>query len=673
VDQHQPFFPFGCKASAYLYEEQRNKNQDKVEENMVMIGYAAKRGYLLLRENGRVVVRHQVTFYPDEFPYQKKAAAAESTAKDEEEENSSTKKKKKTAPPPRARSKRVTFKPSTFMNNSYNVADYKAVGMYAMMTDTAQAEAVMTISSHPKEPKTFSEATSRDNPYRKEWLKAIQEELESHKVNGTWSRKQKPAGRRTIGCKWVFKLKLDADGEVARFKARLVAQGFSQVYGIDYKATFAPTVRFATIRLFFAIVAAESWAMLQLDVKTAYLIPTLDETIYMRVPPGVKGDFGEAMLLNKSLYGLKQAGRKWNQNLHDTFIKKGLTQSKHDPCLYLKFENGELVGMVVVYVDDILAGGLPRVVTDISNALTSTYKMTKSPVEHFLGMRVSRNREGTITLTQDAYARRLAERFGLKDAKERNTPGTDRLLKSDCPDNFEERQKMEKVPYREAVGGLMYLAVVSRPDIQYAVNQASRFLENPGQAHWAAVKTIIRYVNSTANEGLQFEANAKRKEAPVVQGWSDSDWAGDQEDRRSTSGYVFKVFGGTVSWKSKKQETVALSSCEAEIMALTMSMKEALWLRSILLELQLVECDDKGTPLPMTIFEDNQGAKALADDAKFSDRTKHIDLRYMRVREEVKRKYITIEYCSTKKMIADIFTKPLNFKIFKEVKALCMN
>ena len=281
-------------------------------------------------------------------------------------------------------------------------------------------------------------------------------------------------------------------------------------------------------------------------------------------------------------------------------------------------------------------------------------------------MKVEVNKEtGTITLTQGAYLERLLTRFSMDTATSEKAPAKERLSKADQPSTAEDKAEMSKVPYRECIGALQYLAVLTRPDIVFAVNQCSRFLGNPGKKHWQGAKTILRYLKGTSEHGLMFKKMEEGTGEDAILGFSDSDWAGDPDDRRSCSGYVFSLFGNVVSWKSKKQATTALSSCESELMALSMAMKEALWLRTLAVELGIHSPSD-----PILLYEDNQGAMAIANDAKFSDRTKHIDVRYFRIRDEVRNKTIRLQYCHTSQMMADTFTKPLQGEVFKNIKAL---
>jgi len=212
--------------------------------------------------------------------------------------------------------------------------------------------------------------------------------------------------------------------------------------------------------------------MEQLDVTTAYLIPKLEETIYMHMPPGVRHEDGDVVRLKKCLYGLKQSGKKWNQHLHNTLISQGLQQSKYDPCLYLKFdETGQLTLILVAYVDDISIGGTKAAVATLSDQLTKAYKMTRGKMNHFLGMHVKRNDNGDITISQGAYIERVLKRFNHDQCAADSTPGTERLSKRDEPtEGSDEQNDMTKFPYRECVGALQFLSVLTRPEITFAVN-----------------------------------------------------------------------------------------------------------------------------------------------------------------------------------------------------------
>lgn len=712
VIAHQPFQPFGCRVTAFMPDETRpNKVSDHAEE-CVMLGYDTKGSYILERKNGSKISRKEGVFYPTEFPRNKsslpnKPAASTATLggeQDKQDDNTTTPPSGPTGTIEPRRSTRVSAKPAAYSDDEYRAqklhdkncssakhtkkteSEVQAPGVSsssgieeeeerktcdpqeesdARETVRAGLEGVYAIDQieDGPEPATYKEALV--GPEATSWIGAIKAELTSHFENGTWEPCLLPPGRKAIGSRWIFKRKRDVEGNVCRWKGRLVAQGFKQTLGLDYKETFSPTVRFSTIRLFFALVAQYDWSMRQADVCTAYLIANLEEDIYMKPPEGTKYPPGHVVKLKKSLYGLKQAGRCWNKNLDTTLKRDGFAQSSYDPCLYLKHDQaGKLIAILVCYVDDLLIGGTKAEVTKIEKELTTTYKMTCGDVNHFLGMRIVRDKSGKISLSQDSYIKQLLARFNMTDCNPVKVPGTDILSKKDQPSTKEEKAEMAKKPYRQLIGALQYLAVCTRPDIVFSVNQCSRFLENPGEVHWQAGKKILKYLHGTTTEGIAFERDPSRDQ-PKVEAWSDSDWGGDKDDRRSVSGYIFKVASGPVSWKSKKQSTTALSSCEAELMALTNAVCEALWMRGILIELGVC-----GEDTPIVIREDNRGAKAIAEDKKFSDRTKHIAIRHFRVQEEVASKKVKIESCATADMAADIFTKPLASTIFNKIKGL---
>ena len=234
-----------------------------------------------------------------------------------------------------------------------------------------------------------------------------------------------------------------------------------------------------------------------------------------------------------------------------------------------------------------------------------------------------------------------------------------KLTKNMCEGGCDHEATMAHVPYRNAVGCLMYLMVGTRPDLAAAVGVLSQFASNPCPTHWQALKRVFRYVQGTKTHGIEFQA----KEQEGLQGYSDADWAGDVDTRRSTSGYAFMMNGGCISWRSKKQRTVALSSTEAEYMALTEAVQEAIWLKAFLCELGEMSLSDA-----VKIHEDNQGSIALAKNPECHKRTKHIDIRYHFVREKVEDGQVVLQYCPTKEMKADLMTKPISAVQFEGLR-----
>ena len=513
-------------------------------------------------------------------------------------------------------------------------------------------------------PTTFESALESSDASK--WREACDSEYDSLMKNDTWDIVQLPRGRKPIGCKWVFKVKENQHGEVERHKARLVAKGFAQKYGIDYDETFAPVAKFTSIRFVLALVAKYDLLVHQMDVKTAFLNGDLDEDIYMKQPDGYVDssrptDF--VCKLKKSLYGLKQSPRMWNKTIDDFMISLGFDKCESDHCVYVMRKVGkdgsDNLAFVVIYVDDlIIACNSLALLSTIKNALNKRFEMSDlGELKFCLGMEIDRNHDvGTVSVRQSKFLQSILAKFGMQDCKPVKTPQDPglHLTKSMCEGGCKHEESMINVPYRQAVGCLMYLMVATRPDLAAAVGVLSQFASDPCPTHWQAPKHVFRYLQSTPTLGLVFGKRDDDAQDGGLHGFSDADWAGDHDSRRSTSGYVFVLNGGCVSWRSQKQRSVALSSTEAEYMALSEATQEAIWLKSFACELGELGKDDS-----ILVFEDNQGSIALAKNPEFHKRTKHIDIRYHFVREKVESGEVAIEYCPTQDMLADIMTKPI--------------
>jgi Reverse transcriptase (RNA-dependent DNA polymerase) len=514
-------------------------------------------------------------------------------------------------------------------------------------TETADAEAL--------EPRTLAEAKRR--PDWPSWEKAIEEELATLKAAGTWRLENAPPGANVIGSKWVLKAKKDAAGNVVRYKARLVAQGFSQIGGVDYDDTYAPVAKLASTRAVIAMANRLRMEMHQIDIKGAYLNGELNdnEVLYMQHPPGYKSpDAGTRVLrLVKTLYGLKQSGRRWYQKLSSVFDSLGFKQCAVDQAVYFRAigTKGDLT-VVVVHVDDCsIVATTIRLVEELKAGLRAHFEVTDLGELHWmLGIEVKRDRPGRVVhLSQRAYIDAILRRHQLADLKPLSTPMDHqvRLSTEQKPASAAECAMMRDVPYREAVGALNWAALATRPDIAFAVATVARFAQDPGPAHWEAVKRIFRYLSGTRDLWLTYG-----EESTPLEGYADADGS-MAEDRRAVSGYAFLIDGGAVSWSSKRQEIVSLSTTESEYVAATHGGKEALWLRSLISEVF-------GTlTSPTTLFSDNQAAIALTRDHQYHPRTKHIDVRYHWIRWVVEKGSIRLVYCPTDDMVADVLTKAL--------------
>jgi len=328
-----------------------------------------------------------------------------------------------------------------------------------------------------EEPKTFSHALS--GPKANEWIKAMEEEMESMKINQVWDLVDLLSGRRSIGNKWVLKIKHKVDGLIERYKARLVAKGYTQEEGIDFENTFSPVVRITSVRLILAIVAHMDLELYQMDVRTAFLNGELNEEIYMDQPLGfeTKGQERKVCKLKRSIYGLKQASRQWNVKFHQAILKDGFTMMEEDHCVYSKCSNNSFI-ILSLYVDDILIAGNSKEMIDTTKKwLTSNFEMKDmGEASYVLGVKIIRDRaKRLLGLTQETYIKKMLERYHMQDSRPMDTPVDKSLsLSCDmCPKTLEEKEKMSRVPYASVVGSLMYAMMCTRPDICYAVRLVS--------------------------------------------------------------------------------------------------------------------------------------------------------------------------------------------------------
>ena len=503
-------------------------------------------------------------------------------------------------------------------------------------------------------PTSFREATS--SPDESKWKGAMESEMRSLKENEVWDLVDLPPDRKTVGSKWVFKVKTGADGSVVRYKARLVAQGYTQKYGTDYDET---VVRQESLRALFALSVQYGLKLHQIDVTTAFLNGTLEEEVFMRQPEGfaTKGKEHLVCKLNKSIYGLKQSPRCWNVALDSHLKQMGFSQSNGDPCIYYKGKGEEMVYMGV-YVDDIiLAAKTESKLEQEKKALAKKFNIKDlKALNYFLGIKVEQNEKaGSLWIGQPAYTESLLKNFEMQDSKPVSTPVD---ISSKLTQAAENEDGIDQPQFQSAIGSLMYLSINTRPDISYAVSSLARFSSKPTKEHWTALKRLLRYLRGTVGHGILYKQEGSKE----CIGFSDADWAGDVNDRKSTSGYVFMLNGGAVSWSSKKQKCVALSTAEAEYVALSSAAQESVWLRQLMTEL------GSGPETPTLIFEDNQSAIAMTKNPQFHGRAKHIDIKHHYIREQVTLGNITLEYCPTSEMTADFLTKGLSRETFCKLR-----
>ena len=537
------------------------------------------------------------------------------------------------------------------------------------------------------EPVTLGEALEAPE----KWHEAIADEFRSHKDNGTWKPAKLPPGKKALSTKWVFKIKTNADGSL-RYKARLVVRGFEQREGIDYKETFAPVAKFATVRILLALATHFDWEVEQMDVKTAFLYPEIEDEVYISKPEGYNAfhpdemDTGEVFRLVKTLYGLRQSPLAWFKVLDKFLRSKGLTRSNEDSSLYI---SKDLI--ILIFVDDILFFSKDKnKITEAKGWLMGEYKMTDlGDLKQFLGMQIERDRKNRkMFIGQKRYFQKILEQCKMQDCNGCHTPMDPRedLKKPD------DKDITGIIEYQSLVGSIMYGMLGTRPDLGYSISTLSKFNSCPAIEHHSAAKRVLRYLQKTKDYGLMFTGKSA-SEFPEPKCYTDSDWAGDAEDRRSTGGYVFILAGAAVSWKTKKQGITALSSTEAEYVALSEATKEAIWIKRVLRELETREVpkaevdisryheeeilrqwepeneeylekkeewpNNLTTSKPQMIMADNQGCIKLAENIYGNSKAKHVEIRYHFVRDALQDGKISLSYEPTNTMTADIMTKAL--------------
>jgi histone deacetylase 1/2 len=436
-----------------------------------------------------------------------------------------------------------------------------------------------------------------------------------------------------------------------------VAKGFKQRYGIDYEDTFSPVVKAATIRLVLSIAVSQGWSLRQLDVQNAFLHGVLEEEVYMRQPPGYQDKrFPDYVCkLDKALYGLKQAPRAWYHRLSAKLQELGFKPSKGDTSLFY-FRNNDLDMFILIYVDDIIvASSSAEGTKGLLCALQSDFALKDlGDLHYFLGIEVNKINNGLV-MTQSKYSKDVLRRTGMLNCKPCHTP----MATSEKLSAYEGTPlgPEDSTRFRSVVGALQYLTL-TRPDISFAVNKVCQFLHKPTTIHWKAVKRILRYIQHTLGLGLRITKSM----STLVSGFSDADWAGCVDDRRSTGGFAIFLGGNLVSWSARKQPTVSRSSTEAEYKAMANATAEVIWIQSLLRELGIK------SPSAATLWCDNLGATYLSANPVFHARTKHIEIDYHFVRERVAQGLLRIRFIGTGDQVADGLTKPLNVYKMEKLK-----
>ncbi|KAM1784757.1 hypothetical protein ACFX12_037744 [Malus domestica] len=474
-----------------------------------------------------------------------------------------------------------------------------------------------------EDPRDYTEAMSDIDSKR--WQEAMKSEMDSMYQNQVWTLIDPLEGIVPVGNKWVFKRKIGVDGNVETYKARLVAKVYRQREGIDYEETFSHVAMIKSIWILLAIAAYHDYEIWQMDVKTAFLNGYLEEELYMTQPEGFVSKFEKTKVckLQRSIYGLKQASRSWNIHF-DTEIKSfGFTQNEDDNCVYQKVIRDAVV-FLVLYVDDIvLFGNDTAVLSSVKVWLSKTFHMKDlGDASYVLGIKLYRDRSRKlIGLSQSMYIDKVLSRFQMEQSKNGLLPVRHgiHLSKSMGPKTPEEIRKMSAIPYASAIGSLMYAMICTRPDIAYVVSITSRYQSNPGSKHWAAVKTLLKYLRRTKD--------------------------------------MFLVYIGAIEfWKSKKQDVIVDSTTEAEYVAAAEAGKEAFWMKKFITELGVVPTITS----PVTLYCDNSGAIAQAKEPRAHKKNKHFDRRFNIIRRYAAEGKVNILKVASADNVADPLTNPMS-------------
>ncbi|KAL1213817.1 Retrovirus-related Pol polyprotein from transposon RE2 [Cardamine amara subsp. amara] len=512
-------------------------------------------------------------------------------------------------------------------------------------------------------PKSYEEAKESE-----EWLGAVADEKSAMERNHTWDEADLPPGKRAVSSRWIFTIKYLSNGDIERYKARLVARGFTQTYGDDYIDTFAPVAKLHTVRVCLSLAVNLDWELWQIDVKNAFLQGELEEEVYMTPPPGLEDSIapGKVLRLRKAIYGLKQSPRAWYHKLSSTLKEKGFNRSEADHTLFtLQSSKGIIV--VLVYVDDLIISGNDKEGIQETKTYLKTIFDIKDlgELKYFLGIEVCRSPEG-LFLSQRKYTLDMLAETGKLGAKPAKTPLVDGYKvkrkgeKKDKKD-LQEEDPLDKpyanpLQYRRLVGKLIYLTL-TRPDLCFSVNQVSQYMQKPTVYHWNMVERILRYLKGSPGQGIWM---GKNNNAEIV-GYCDADYAGDTNDRKSTTGYCTFIGGNLVTWKSKKQKVVSCSSAESEYRAMRKLTEELIWLKALLKDLGIE------TTRPITMHCDNQADIHIASNSVFHERTKHIEVDCHKVREKIEEGVTLPCFTRSEDQLADIFTKAASLKVCKHI------
>lgn len=638
---------FGCEC--YVLKPSHKKGKmDRKSEKGIMIGYDwdSPCYRIYIPSTGSIVSSDNVIFHetkPEAEPRTELSYSKPQETSDEEQEPEEESERKEDEPDKEEQQEKTrelrdrnTLKPP--VRYTEYITDFWRGGNIAQCALIGEVE----------------EIAAEDALKDPNWKKAMQEEYESLMRMKTWKLEECPKDVKPLSCKWVLREK--ANGKL---KARLVARGFEQKEGIDYGETFSPVVHHASIRLILSHAATEGMKLVAFDVKTAFLYGKLTEVLHMTQPQGFEDGSKNVCRLLKAIYGLKQAPRVWNEEVTGKLEDLGLMSTDDDPCVYYNQDRSILM---TLFVDDGLIAGkdvaeIYKLLKKISQVFEITYSETVQEKFSYLGMEL-KVRNGGISVSQPRYTKKMLEKMKHADCNSVSTPLDVGLVK-EVMEKPNDQSTAENVPYREAIGSLLYLATISRPDISFAVNLLSRFCAQPNDIHWTMVKRVFKYLKGTMNCGIFFNGDDK------LEAYSDSDFGGDRKTMQSTTG-VLLMRGGPLVWYSQKQRLVATSTAEAEYRAAVSAIDDVCWISRIARELKILKTDE-----PTNLYVDNRSAIHMlknAHEGKTNKGKKHIEIPRKYIQQHID-KTVSPKPIRSEQQLADIFTKPLCKKTFVNLRS----
>ncbi|CAJ2634277.1 unnamed protein product [Trifolium pratense] len=588
---------WGCLAYVRKPDPKRVKLASRAYE-CVFIGYAANsKAYRFFDLNEKVIIEsNDADFYENKFPFKSRNSGG--TEQDNIPESS-----------------HLPVIPNDDSNDEVE-NELRRSKRVRVAKDYGPDYATFTLN---EDPANLQEALSSMDADL--WQEAINDEMDSLESNKTWHLVDLPPGCKPIGCKWILKKKLKPDGTVEKYKARLVAKGFRQRENIDFFDTFSPVTRITSIRVLISIAAIYNLIVHQMDVKTAFLNGDLEEEIYMEQPEGfvIHGQETKVCKLDKSLYGLKQAPKQWHEKFDNLMILNGFRLNESDKCIYYKSDDN-ICTIICLYVDDMLIfGSNLSAINDVKSLFSNNFDMKDlGEASVILGIKITRSEKG-ISLDQSHYVEKILKKYGYFNCKPGCTPydPSVKLFKNTG-------DSVRQTEYASIIGSLRYATDCTRPDIAYVVGLLCRFTSRPSDEHWHAIERVMRYLKRTMNLGLHYQ-----RFPAVLEGYSDADWNTLSDDSKATSGFIFSIAGGAVSWKSKKQTILAQSTMESEMIALATASEEASWLRCLLSEIPLWE-----KPMPAVLIHcDSTAAIAKIENRFYNGKRRQIRRKHSTVRE----------------------------------------